>query len=99
MGVTPLTLPRPATPGSSTGASGVSKRRALVTGGAGFLGSHLCERLLSEGYGVICMDNLRTGSLDNVAHLKEDADFEYVDHDVTTHIGIRGELDEIYHFA
>lgn len=74
------------------------KRRALVTGGAGFLGSHLCERLLAEGYKVICMDNLRTGSLENVAHLK-DADFEYVDHDVTTHIGISGELDEIYHFA
>jgi len=75
------------------------KKRALVTGGAGFLGSHLCEGLLAEGYSVICMDNLRTGSLDNVAHLKEDADFEYVDHDVTTHIGVAGELHEIYHFA
>ncbi|MBA3425297.1 MAG: SDR family oxidoreductase [Rubrobacter sp.] len=74
------------------------KKRALVTGGAGFLGSHLCERLLAEGYSVICMDNLRTGSLDNVAHLK-DSDFEYVDHDVTTHIGVAGGLDEIYHFA
>jgi dTDP-glucose 4,6-dehydratase len=74
--------------------------RALVTGGAGFLGSHLCERLLSEGYRVVCMDNLRTGSLENVAHLLEgEADFEYVDHDVTTHIRVPGELDEIYHFA
>jgi dTDP-glucose 4,6-dehydratase len=45
------------------------KRRALVTGGAGFVGSHLCERLLSEGYRVVCMDNLRTGSVDNIAHL------------------------------
>ncbi|HVF02809.1 MAG TPA: NAD-dependent epimerase/dehydratase family protein, partial [Rubrobacteraceae bacterium] len=45
------------------------KKRALVTGGAGFIGSHLCERLLLEGYGVMCMDNLRTGSLENVAHL------------------------------
>jgi dTDP-glucose 4,6-dehydratase len=76
----------------------VSKKRALVTGGAGFIGSHLCERLLAEDYKVICMDNLRTGSLENVAHLK-DADFEYVDHDVTTHVGIVGELHEIYHFA
>ena len=77
----------------------MNKKRALVTGGAGFLGSHLCERLLAEGYRVICMDNLRTGSLDNVAHFKRDADFEYVDHDVTTHISVAGELDEIYHFA
>ena len=49
-----------------------SKPRALVTGGAGFLGSHLCERLLAEGYRVICMDNLRTGTLENVAHLEDD---------------------------
>jgi dTDP-glucose 4,6-dehydratase len=76
------------------------KPRALVTGGAGFLGSHLCERLLSEGYSVLCMDNLRTGSLDNVAHLLEgDRDFEYTDHDVTSYIRVPGELDEIYHFA
>ena len=81
---------------SSVGKTG--KRRALVTGGAGFLGSHLCERLIAESYKVICMDNLRTGSPENVAHLG-DGDFEYVDHDVTTHISIAGELDEIYHFA
>jgi dTDP-glucose 4,6-dehydratase len=75
------------------------KPRALVTGGAGFLGSHLCERLLSEGYHVLCMDNLRTGALDNVAHLEGDADFEYVDHDVTTYVHVSGNLDEVYHFA
>jgi dTDP-glucose 4,6-dehydratase len=75
------------------------KRRALVTGGAGFLGSHLCERLLSEGYRVVCMDNLRTGTLENVAHLEGEAGFEYVDHDVTTYIHLPGELDEVYHFA
>jgi dTDP-glucose 4,6-dehydratase len=75
------------------------KRRALVTGGAGFVGSHLCERLLSEGCRVVCMDNLRTGTLENVAHLEDEADFEYVDHDVTAYINIPGELDEIYHFA
>jgi dTDP-glucose 4,6-dehydratase len=76
------------------------KPRALVTGGAGFLGSHLCERLLSEGYRVLCMDNLITGSYETVAHLVEsEPDFEYVDHDVSTHIDVPGELDEIYHFA
>jgi dTDP-glucose 4,6-dehydratase len=77
----------------------VANKRALVTGGTGFLGSHLCERLLSEGYRVLCMDNLRTGSLENVAHLKGEAHFEYTDHDVTSHINVGGELDEIYHFA
>ena len=78
-----------------------AKPRALVTGGAGFLGSHLCERLLSEGYRVVCMDNLRTGSLENVAHLMEGEAkyFEYVDHDVTAYIHVPGELDEVYHFA
>ena len=77
----------------------MANKRALVTGGAGFLGSHLCERLLSEGYRVVCMDNLRTGSLENVAHLESEAHFEYIDHDVTSHINVAGELDEIYHFA
>lgn len=79
--------------------AGAGKPRALVTGGAGFLGSHLCERLLAEGYRVVCMDNLRTGSLENVAHLQNEADFEYVDHDVTAYIHLPGELDEVYHFA
>ena len=78
----------------------MARPRALVTGGAGFLGSHLCERLLSEGYRVLCMDNLRTGSLENVAHLLEgEVGFEYLDHDVTTYIHVPGELDEVYHFA
>jgi dTDP-glucose 4,6-dehydratase len=75
------------------------KPRALVTGGAGFLGSHLCERLLAEGYRVVCVDNLRTGSLENIAHLTNEADFDYIDHDITSHINVPGELDEIYHFA
>ena len=78
---------------------GLSKKRALVTGGAGFVGSHLCEGLLSDGYRVVCVDNLRTGLLENVAHLQGDADFEYVDHDVTAFISSTCELDEIYHFA
>jgi len=76
-----------------------SKPRALVTGGAGFLGSYLCERLLAEGYRVSCMDNLRTGTLENVAHLEGEADFEYVEHDVSTYINVPGDLDEVYHFA
>jgi dTDP-glucose 4,6-dehydratase len=75
------------------------KPRALVTGGAGFVGSHLCERLLAEGYRVTCMDNLITGTLENVAHLQNEAGFEYVDHDVGAHINVPGELDEVYHFA
>jgi dTDP-glucose 4,6-dehydratase len=77
----------------------MAKKRVLVTGGAGFIGSHLCERLLLEGYEVVCMDNLRTGSMENIAHLENDADFEYVHHDVTTYIDCPGRLDEVYHFA
>jgi dTDP-glucose 4,6-dehydratase len=77
----------------------VKRPRALVTGGAGFVGSHLCERLLSEGYRVLCMDNLTTGSLDNIAHLANEPDLDYIDHDVSSHINAPGELDEIYHLA
>ena len=75
------------------------KRQALVTGGAGFVGSHLCERLLSEGYRVVCVDNLITGSPDNVAHLAGSPDFEYVEHDITARIECPGALDEVYHLA
>jgi dTDP-glucose 4,6-dehydratase len=78
----------------------IRRPRALVTGGAGFIGSHLCERLLSEGYQVVCMDNLSTGSFENVAPLlAREANFVYIHHDVTVHIDFPGELDEIYHFA
>src|SRR5918992_1418356 len=102
MGATPSTRMLPARPASPTEASGVAeagargKPRALVTGGAGFIGSHLCEQLLAEGYRVVCMDNLRTGSLENIAHLEDEPNFEYVEHDVTTYMGIPGELDEVY---
>src|SRR5215203_7316075 len=87
--------------GAMTGArSATRKPRALVTGGAGFIGSHLCERLLSEGCRVVCMDNLSTGVLQNAApFLASEANFEYIDHDVSVHIDIPGELDEVYHFA
>ena len=80
------------------GASG-GVPRALVTGGAGFLGSHLCERLLAEGYRVVCIDNLSTGTRENVAHLEEHPGFEYVEQDVTLPLRIGGRLDEIYHLA
>ena len=76
------------------------KKKALVTGGAGFIGSHLCERLLSEGYQVLCVDNLLTGSRSNVSRLEDSsADFEYVEHDVTRRLEPSGKLDEVYHFA
>ena len=74
--------------------------RALVTGGAGFIGSHLCERLLAESYKVVCLDNLSTGSLANVApFLTNEADFEYVERDVSAYIDVAGGLEEVYHFA
>jgi dTDP-glucose 4,6-dehydratase len=84
-----------------TGARPAIRRpRALVTGGAGFIGSHLCERLLSEGYKVVCIDNLSTGVLENVApFLAHEANFEYIDQNVSVHIEFPGELDEVYHFA
>ena len=73
--------------------------RALVTGGAGFIGGHLCTRLIRDGYRVVCMDNLRTGTLENVAHLVDEPGFEYVDHDVTLPIELGGDVDEIFHLA
>lgn len=77
----------------------MSTKRVLITGGAGFLGSHLCDRYLNEGYKVICMDNLLTGSADNISHLMGNEDFEFIKHDVTNFIHVQGELDLILHFA
>jgi len=71
----------------------------LITGGAGFLGSHLCDRLLAEGHRVICMDNLLTGNLDNIAHLRSRTDFEFIHHNITRHIDLSESLDYIFHFA
>ena len=73
--------------------------RILVTGGAGFLGSHLCDRLLAEGHDVVAMDNLITGSTDNIAHLAGNRRFQFVHHDVTNYIYLSGPLDAILHFA
>ena len=77
----------------------MKKERVLITGGAGFLGSHLCERFLKEGYHVIAMDNLLTGSLENIAHLMPLEDFEFYHHDVTKFVHVPGELKYILHFA
>jgi dTDP-glucose 4,6-dehydratase len=73
--------------------------RSLITGGAGFLGSHLCDRLIAEGHEVICMDNLITGSPENIAHLFGNPRFQFVHHDVTNYIYVGGSLDYILHFA
>ncbi|TML46214.1 MAG: SDR family oxidoreductase [Actinobacteria bacterium] len=71
---------------------------SLVTGGAGFLGSHLCETLLEKGQRVICVDNLETGSLNNIEHLRDDA-FVFVHHDVIGHIALDEPIDFVYHLA
>jgi dTDP-glucose 4,6-dehydratase len=73
--------------------------RVLVTGGAGFLGSHFCEFLVKEGYGVICMDNLITGNMDNVASLSGNDKFRFIKHDVTNYIYVEGDIDCVIHFA
>jgi dTDP-glucose 4,6-dehydratase len=71
----------------------------LITGGAGFLGSHLCDRFLKEGYYVIAMDNLITGNLENIEHLFKEKDFEFYHHDVSKFVFVPGQLDYILHFA
>lgn len=75
------------------------KPTAVITGGAGFLGSHLCDKLLNEGMKVICVDNLLTGNLDNIAHLFGNENFSFIKHDVTNYIYIPGRVDYILHFA
>jgi dTDP-glucose 4,6-dehydratase len=74
-------------------------KRVLITGGAGFLGSHLCDRFIKEGYHVIAMDNLITGDLKNIEHLFHLKQFEFYHHDVSKFIHVPGELDYILHFA
>jgi dTDP-glucose 4,6-dehydratase len=73
--------------------------KVLVTGGAGFLGSHLCDRLLALGHEVVAMDNLVTGNVRNIAHLSQEPRFRFVRHDVTQFIMIEGPLDGVLHFA
>jgi len=73
--------------------------KVIITGGAGFLGSHLCDRFIAEGDKVICIDNLITGSADNIAHLFGNPNFQFIHHDVTNYIYVPGEVDYILHFA
>lgn len=73
--------------------------KVVITGGAGFLGSHLCDRFIAEGDKVICIDNLITGSADNIAHLFGNPNFHFIHHDVTNYIYVPGEVDYILHFA
>ncbi len=75
----------------------IAQGRALVTGGAGFIGSHLCERLLNDGYDVLCVDNYYSSTKDNIAHLLDNPRFEVIRHDVTFPLYV--EVDEIYHLA
>jgi dTDP-glucose 4,6-dehydratase len=84
---------------SATGRDHVPDRRAVVTGGAGFLGSHLCETLLAGGWSVVCLDNFLTGTPGNVAHLMGRPGFELVHCDVTENTHVRGEVDLVLHFA
>jgi dTDP-glucose 4,6-dehydratase len=74
-------------------------KTAVVTGGAGFLGSHLCDKLLNEGFKVICVDNLITGNTDNISDLAGNENFSFIKHDITNYIFISGKVDYILHFA
>ena len=77
----------------------MKKERVLITGAAGFLGSHLCDRFLKEGFHVLGMDNFITGDEKNISHLFSNKNFEFIEHDVTKHIPIEGEIKYILHFA
>jgi len=73
--------------------------RVLVTGGAGFIGSHLCERFLADGHEVVCVDNLLTGDIDNVAHLMANRRFTFLEQNITNYVYVSGPLDVVMHFA
>jgi dTDP-glucose 4,6-dehydratase len=77
----------------------LSQHVSVVTGGGGFLGSHLCDRLVQEGHRVICMDNLLTGSIDNISHLIGNKNFQFIHYNVTEYIYVEGKVDYILHFA
>ncbi len=75
------------------------KSNVVITGGAGFLGSHLCDKFIAEGFKVICIDNLLTGNPENIAHLAGNENFSFIKHDITNYIFIPGKVDFILHFA
>jgi len=77
----------------------MQRKTIVITGGAGFIGSHLCERLLNEGYRVICLDNFITGDKNNITHLLKDRHFELIEHNVTKYIDIKGKIWFVLHFA
>src|SRR5512138_3885785 len=79
--------------------NGVTPVRVLITGGAGFIGSHLCDKFLAEGHTVIAMDNLITGSTRNIEHLAGHERFRFIKHNVTNYIYIEGPIDAVLHFA
>src|SRR5262245_22673058 len=73
--------------------------RIVVTGGSGFLGSHLCENLLGQGHEVLCLDNLSTGRTENIAHLRNNKKFQFQQCNVSNHISVDGPVDGVLHFA
>ena len=73
--------------------------RTIITGGAGFIGSYLCKMFIKKGHEVICLDNLSTGSLSNIEDLMENENFQFIKHDVTEYIYVKGSVDYILHFA
>ena len=77
----------------------MAKETVVITGGAGFLGSHLCDKFIAEGFRVVCVDNLITGNSNNIAHLAGNEDFLFINHDITNYIFIPGKVNYILHFA
>ena len=75
------------------------KRTVLVAGGSGFIGSHLCDRFLKEGYRILCLDNLQTGRTDNTAHLVNEPDFQFIQADIAEPIRINQKIDYVLNFA
>jgi len=75
------------------------KKSVVIAGGAGFIGSHLCDRLIREGFKVICLDNFITGKLENIRHLLRDKNFSIIEHNITKYIKIKGKVDYVLHFA